>query len=200
MVDPIDIEAFLATAAPRTEKVRVCARNDLVRRHRELVEAVNQALGVKRDALGSEHEVPPEAELLLLDIAAVEEEQERFTLEFELRSIGAQAWADLLRQHPPLKHQRGYAHNPDTFPPAAVAACSVAPKLTEDQAARMFATFESGEWSKLWIAAVGLNELETPHPKLAAAADLLRARRPSAGSPENEGSLAERSSVDSGEQ
>lgn len=198
MTDGISIEEFLATAAPRTDKVRVCARNDLVVRHRDLTIAARTALGVRPDALGSEHEISDEAAALLEEITAVEAEQEQYTLTFELQAIGAQAWADLLRQHPPTKDQRGFAHNPDTFPPAAVAACSEEPKLTVEQASRMFSTFESGEWSKLWIAAVSLNELETPHPKLPAAADLLRARQPSAASPEREGSLAGSSSAGSG--
>lgn len=198
MTDAISVDDFIATAAPRTETVRVCARNDLVRRHQELVLELKRTLGVRPDALGAEHDLPDGAEELLEELASVEEEQERSTLEVELTSIGAQAWADLLRLHPPGKEHRGHAHNPDTFPPAAVAACSVTPKLTEEQAAQMFEKIESAEWAKLWVAAIRLNELETSYPKLQAAVDLLRAKRPSADSPEPTGSLAEPSSVDSG--
>lgn len=198
MTDPISVEDFIATTTPRTEMVRVCARNDLARQHEELAIELQQVLRDAPDALGSDGEHDARIDDLAAQIVAVEEQMEAFNLEVHLSSIGAQAWADLLRHHPPRK--RGQSHDPDTFPPAAVAACATEPKITEDQAQRMFATLHSAEWSKLWVAVVGLNEVGTPLPKLGAAADLLRANRLSAASPETTGSLAESSSVGSGAQ
>jgi len=194
------VDDFLATATPRTETVRVCARNDLVARHLELTAALRDALAATpSDALATDPSVTAEAELLATQVVEVEAEMEMSTLEVTLTGIGAKAWADLLRQHPPDRQKhRGYAHNPDTFPPAAVAACATDPMISETQAVTMFATLASAEWTKLWVAVVGLNELETPHPKLVAATDLLRARQPSAASPGNEGSPGQPSSAGSG--
>jgi hypothetical protein len=87
------------------------------------------------------------------------------TLRF--RSIGRHAYDDLIRQHPPTPDQQDEAKeaggtlnfNPETFPPAVVAACLEEPRLSVDEVTEMW---ESAEWNQaelaeLFSAAVDVN-------------------------------------------
>jgi hypothetical protein len=64
-----------------------------------------------------------------------------------LKAIGSKAYDDLLAAHPPTNDQRkdGQTYNADTFAPALIAACSVTPALTAEQATQIW---ESDEWSR----------------------------------------------------
>lgn len=168
----MNIDDLIATAQPRTEVVRICARGDLVARHQEAVQALADATRGD-DSLGAGPEVTAAAGA----VVAIESEMEAATVEFTLGSVSRKAWADLLAKHPPSNEQRrsGADHDPDTFPVAAIAACCKDPEMTEEQSERLADVLPPGEWFKLWSTALRLNVSETPHPKLAAATDLLRA-------------------------
>lgn len=82
-----------------------------------------------------------------------------FTVLF--RSIGSKAYDALLSEHPPTAAQKkeGSPWNSDTFPPALIAACSSDPKISLEDAKRLF---ESDEWSGgevagLFTAAIKVN-------------------------------------------
>jgi len=77
------------------------------------------------------------------------------------RSLGSKLYDAIVTEHQPTKEQKkeGNQWNPDTFPPALIAACSVDPRLTVEQATSLW---ESEDWSQgelmgLFIAAVKLN-------------------------------------------
>lgn len=171
MTEPFDVDALLASAAPRTREVRVCARGDLVDRHAHLV---SQLAALEKAHTGS-LAGNPEVQAVSAEIVAVEAEQEASTLTFHLTSIGRRKWAGILADHPPRKQDKGMGYNPETFPPAAVAACCTSPALSEDQAVRLTEKLPEGEWGKLWVTCLNLNLSETPHPKLGAATELARA-------------------------
>lgn len=103
-------------------------------------------------------------------LAAIEAEIEANTVEFRFRSIGIQAWADLLGKHPPTRAQqaggRRLDHNEVTFPPAAIAASCVEPVMTVDDVKRLRQSeaFDVDAWSRLWDACVRANVAE-PVPK-----------------------------------
>lgn len=162
----LSLEELIATAQPRTREVRVCARGDLVDRHAQLVDELDEA----SDSLGA----PKRAKEIAAEILAVEEEQEEYTLVVTLASVSRRVWADLLAEHAPRKEDRekGLDYHPVTFPPAAVAACAKEPALTYDTADRLASTLPAGEWNKLWLTAVELNVMGTPHPKFRAAAEI----------------------------
>lgn len=171
----LSVDDLIATARPRIVKTEVCARGDLVDRHAELVrQLAAAAIPVEQRSIASGDQAGLEE--IHQAIEEVEEEQAEHTRSFEFRSIGPLAWNDLRRDHQPrpgLDH--GMAVNPVTFPPAAVAACSVDPKITIEQATRMYGSpteqgvLHSAEWDKLYNAACSANGVETPHPKLPAA-------------------------------
>lgn len=84
------------------------------------------------------------------------------------RSVGRHAWDDLIRAHPPTEEQVAEAKaggmvelnfNSDTFPPAAVAASLVEPKMTADEVAELW---DSPDWNQaelgiLFAAALEVN-------------------------------------------
>lgn len=88
---------------------------------------------------------------------------------FKLRAIGRAAFDALVNAHPPTSAQRAKAKslglggemawNPDTFPPALVAACLVDPEMTEDQARLLWEddSWNAAETQALMDAALEVN-------------------------------------------
>lgn len=77
------------------------------------------------------------------------------------KSISSKAYDDLQAEHKPTKEQAkdGNTWNPDTFPAALMAACSVEPVMTYEEAA---ALWDSPEWSRgelmdMFLAVIKLN-------------------------------------------
>lgn len=191
------IDNLIATAVARTSQVRVCARGDLADRHVETAAELQRWLEVEGDdALAEDSNVRHLKDQLL----AIEEEMETSSVTIRVATIPAYRWANLIRLHAPTREQRaqGFDNDPDTFPTAAVAACAVEPKISEDQARQLRDTLHQAEWNKLWIAVLLLNTEETPTPKLGAATAALLASAPSSTPASGEGSLAEPSSDGSG--
>lgn len=171
-VDDDPVARLIATAQPRTVEVQVCARGDLVDRHIQLVQELRDAeRNLERTASVASD---PEVQRISAEIRAVEEEQESSTVTFVLQSVTRRVWADLLAAHPPRPQDKGLDHNPETFPQAVVAACSKTPTMTPEQANELSDVVPVAEWTKLWLAAVGLNVTPTPHPKLRAATEIAR--------------------------
>ena len=191
------VDDLIATAQPRTEKVRICARGDLVAAHAAAVVALAEEIGSDESLEGGTPTTDSAAE-----VVRIEEEMEASTVTFTVASVSRHVWADLLAANPPSKEERraGHDHDPRTFPVAAVAACVTDPPMTEEQASKLADVLPPGEWNKLWVAALTINITGTPAPKLPAATELLRVNGRSSTTPPSEGSLEDGSSVGSGEQ
>jgi hypothetical protein len=189
-----DIDALIATAAPRTVEVPVCARGDLVDRHAALVRELADVEARSTGSIAGNKDV----ERVAQQIVEVEQEQEATTITLVLRSLPRAAWIDCAGKHPPRKEDKGLEFNSVTFPPAIVAQCCEA--LTEEQAVKLSEILPQGEWLKLWNAAVGLNVLGVPHPKLAAATEIARVNGSSSISQAPPASRDRASSAGSGEQ
>ena len=78
-----------------------------------------------------------------------------------LKAIGSKAYDDLLAGHPPTHEQKkdGQTYNADTFAPALIAACSLSPELTLDQATQIWVSNEwsRGELTQLFLGCVEVN-------------------------------------------
>ncbi len=63
------------------------------------------------------------------------------------QALGSKEYDDLIAEHPPTAKQKkeDASWNPDTFAPALIAACSVDPKISEDDATKIW---ESESWSR----------------------------------------------------
>lgn len=188
------IDDFLDGYEPPVEEVPVCGRPGLVAEHAQL-EAQIAGQRVHNGLAGASPE-------LLDRLAALEAEIEATALVFKLQAVAHRPWADLLAAHPPTTEERalGYGVHPETFEPAAVAACSVDPKLTLVQAERMQDTLPRSEWQALTDAVRRLHEERTAAPKSLLLSVLRPASAASSATPLDEGSLGEPSSGDSGEQ
>lgn len=193
----MNVDDLIATAQPRTEVVRICARGDLVTRHAEAVAHLRDTATGDESLAGN-----PATVAAAEAVKAIEDEQDAATVEFTVQAVSRKTWADLLAKHGPSPEDRraGHDHNPQTFPVAAIAACVKDPELSLDQALKLSEVLHTGEWNKLWVAVVGLNVTGTPSPKLAAATDLLRANEHSSTTPPTGESPEGGSLAGSGEQ
>ncbi|MEQ1787329.1 MAG: hypothetical protein ABL966_09770, partial [Acidimicrobiales bacterium] len=137
-----------------------------------------------------------EREAIAEQIVAVETEMDEARVTIEIESIGGR-WADLLRDSPPSGDQRllGFDNNPDKFQPAALAACAVNPTVSIDQARKLREVLDEGEWGRLFATVQNLNRSPMPHPKLAAATELLRQNERSSTTSDPVGSLEDGSSA-----
>lgn len=193
----MNIDELIATAQPRTEVVRICARGDLVARHAEAVAALAEILGrAEDDSLAGSPDVEAAAEA----IKAIEAEQDEYTFEIVVTSVSRNRWANLLAAHPPTKEQRRAGHfaDPTTFAIAVVAEC--VDDLDPVKAAQLADVLPISEWGKLESAALILNATETPSPKLPAATELLRANGQSSTTSAPAASHEDGSLAGSGEQ
>lgn len=163
------IDELVATAAPRTTTVRVCARGDLVDRHDALTVELHARL-VEVDSVAGD----PEIQRVTAEILALEQEQESSTVAVTVTQVGRRAWLDTVLAHPARPEDRAMKldFHATEFPPAAVALCT---GLSAERVAKLEEKLPPAEWAKLWNATWSLNATAIPHPKLAAATELARA-------------------------
>lgn len=188
------VDDFLDGYHLPVEEVAICGRPDLIAEH---AKAEAEILGHRANgSLGG-----PPAELVDR-LADLEAEIEASVMVVKLKALPHGPWADLLAAHPPTSSQKadGFGVNPDTFEVAALHACAVEPTFTEDQAHRMRRTVPRSEWAALTAAIRGLHEVVSSVPKSLLLSALRPASAASSDTPPDEGSLAEPSSGDSGEQ
>jgi hypothetical protein len=116
-------------------------------------------------------EARAELETAEAQLAEAESEAERFLVDFRFESIGADAWDDLLEQHPSPDEQKAKLGDQDpgfdakTFPLAAVAACLVEPEVdSPDDVVKLRSKLPSRAWDQLFSAAVNVNRGENRIP------------------------------------
>lgn len=184
----------------------VLPRQDLDDRYRQLDDALTAA------SLDSDRTLARSGELkrLATEMEELRAEMEAELVEFRFRSIGTQAWLDLLAKHPPPKQKveearrRGEVapdHNEETFPVAAIAVSCFDPEgLTVDAVKRLRVAWNPAQFSRLWAACVDANTGGGEIPKASPAAGLiLRASERFADTAENAASQGLISSAGSSE-
>ena len=72
-----------------------------------------------------------------------------------LRALPRKTYRTLIEAHP---GDEGEDWNPDTFPPALIAASAVEPEFTVEQATRIWEEWETEEASRLFLTCFYLNE------------------------------------------
>ena len=119
---------------------------------------------------------PPERTAIADRLLELEAEMEESHAEIVVRSLGHKRWADLLRDHPPSKeHRRADSrvdHNPETFPPAAIAAST---DSTIEEVGELLGQewFDEVCYAKLWGATLEAN-IGSAVPKSLAAGRIRR--------------------------
>lgn len=161
-----DLEVWLDSGVARTTEVKLCLRPDLIAKHVEAEIALSRATKTNRTNRAQA-------------VVDLETEIEAASKVFKLTAVSPREWADLRRAHLPtasqLIREPNLDHNPDTFPSAAVAACSVDPELSYEQVEKLRESpkVDFGEWQKLWLAVADLNLEVAAAPKSLAATAVL---------------------------
>lgn len=188
---------------PRTVPVRLCPdqqlADDLLRARQAVLAAA------QRQTTHDNTEV--EAAKAVADELQAKVEQVAVT--FVLEQIPRPEWRRLKDSHQPPKSKRDLYrdqgvlldHDPDTFPPAAVAACLVEPREDDDEATaaavqKIFDTWGEGECERLWQACLAANIDVSQVPKSSAVSATTSSSEPKSEPPTNSGSLAPSSSDD----
>jgi hypothetical protein len=170
---PLTMADILARKRPPTVSVSICVDP-------ELVTARDEATRAAQDARRAAALAPADISKARAAEAASEAEKaargaaEEATVEFVLRALPRSALAALLLGHAPTEQQvdayraelrqmgRPFANerpqfNPDTFPPALIAAACVSPAITADEAGDMWHNWTDGETKALFLAAWEIN-------------------------------------------
>lgn len=172
--EDFDVDAWLNDYKPYIATAKVTGRADLIAEHARLDSAWADA---KNDAKDVMHD-PTEkaAERALRECQAAIEASERT---YTFQSAGHQAWQNLKRKFPPSEDQRktGLDIDLEPFSVAVLSACSLKPKLTEEQGRRMLEILPPGEYEKLYRAVLEANGevLGPPKSVLAVLTDRSRA-------------------------
>ncbi|MFI6813773.1 hypothetical protein ACIBG7_15235 [Nonomuraea sp. NPDC050328] len=157
-----DVDAFLAGLKLPEAPMPICMRGDLQAQWEELEQRLEfLRRQPKNDSLGA---VDP-TRVVAEQMEALRTEMKEHVRVFLLRAKTRKEWSDLIKLHPPRKEDgAGAAFNPETFPVAALAACSVRPRMTEEQAGRVIDQITAGQWNELWgkVAALNAGSGEVP--------------------------------------
>lgn len=138
-----------ADATAEVKTVAVCFNRRL---HNQWQEAVGRLDEAQRNGQDTQ-----ELAQLVVDLSEqVEADKRAHTFCFE--TVRYSTWRELVEEHEPTEKQREldqYAEfNPDTFPPAAIAAACVDPELTEDDAVWLREHLPRVEFDRLFSAAL----------------------------------------------
>lgn len=140
---------------PLTKTVAVVLDPDLAEEFEE-ARRTREVAALRSDRDGKDTEAAfqlLEADQKLADLRRRLEAEEA-VVHFKFRGIGRHAYEALVDAHPPTPEQRtkakaggfeAVAWNYDTFPPALVAACLVAPAMSVDDVA---AIWDSADWNQ----------------------------------------------------
>lgn len=154
-----NVKDILAKAKPAERTVRICVAGDVSGEHERLsaeLEDMARNAVVQDNRLGSKKD---DAQLeLARRIQELEAEMEEATYPFTFRALPSKEWSDLLAAHGDPKKERLF--NPDTFVPAAIAACCIDPEGMDDpeQAAALFDALSAGQQGELFEAAWEVNQ------------------------------------------
>lgn len=168
-----DLDAWLDDYRPYISSVRVCGRADLVGEHERLNAELTAAVAADKDMLASERVA--EAKVAVESVQAAIEASE---MEFTFQGLPFKEWQDLKRQHPPTEGQRTRGHdtNMETYAPALIAATSLEPKISSEQATRLVERLPLAEAEKLYEAALNANGQVAGPPKSVLAAHIDQVR------------------------
>lgn len=166
-----DIDDFLNGLKLPEVPVPICMRGDLQARFEELERQLHEARRKPSD--GSLASSGAEARRIAEELVAVQEEMKGHVRVFLLRAKTRKEWSDLAKEYPPRKEDAPADFNRDTFPVAALAACSVKPRMSVEQAGRLVDRLTQGQWRTLWEAILDLNGGTGEVPFSRAASEIL---------------------------
>jgi hypothetical protein len=142
----LSIEDILEATRPREEVARICLDGRLLGRHTQLTRLLDDLDGL---TIG-----PPttgEAQRVAEEIRAVEEQIEAAKVEFRFAGLSSYEFDRLQKRFPREGDKPGWDVTAGAA--ALVAACAIAPKMTEEQATALEQKLQDGAWTDLFNAA-----------------------------------------------
>lgn len=136
---------LVAKVEPREKVVPIITGGDLLAEHDDFSQQLATAMAQTRTSLADGAPIHALGERL----AELEAEIAASTVFVRLRGIGHNAFRRLLAEHP----TDGGPFDPETFPPALIAACSVDPKMTPAEALALGDVLTDGQFEALFDAA-----------------------------------------------
>lgn len=173
----LDAAEIDARWKPTRTRATICLNSDLAI---EIARLEEQLRDLQSNVGGAADPIGPLAEKAL----QLREQAKASEHEFVFRSIGRLARRDLIRQHPPTKEQQEkvgkderLVYNPDTFPPALMAAsCESVRGADAAWWATKFDEWGDGQVARLWQACIAAQEGVNDTPKAAHAFAAMRSR------------------------
>lgn len=153
-----DIKDVLKKVRPRELTVRVCLAGDVAAEVERLEAQLSSLSEWRPDSIADQNPGVEIAE----KIAAARREMQEAEVEFTFRSLGAEAWSDLVAMHPGKTEDAAWDDN--TLPPALVAASCVDPEMTPEDLAQLFEALNLGQRQQLIEAAWQVNGEATSVP------------------------------------
>lgn len=150
-----NIDEFLDGLKLPEDGVPIVMRGDLQARFEELERQLQDAR--RKPETDSLVGTSGEARRIAEEIETLRQEMQGHVRVILLRALPRKAWSDLVKEHPPRKQDAPADHNRETFPVAALAACSVKPKMSTEQAGRLVDRVTQGQWTALWNKIIELN-------------------------------------------
>lgn len=145
-----NVDEFLAERGRRTEKVPVLLRSDLIAQRNDLQREWAEAV-----VLDDRENRIPEAPAIRKRIDELNDQIDQSAQWFVFGEIPRYDYEKLLRQHPPKGANKDeYMWDPEGFPPALIAAASVDPKLSLDEATKLWRNLPRGEAGRLFQGAL----------------------------------------------
>jgi hypothetical protein len=144
----LSIEDILEATRPREEVVRICLDGRLLGRHAELCRRLDDL-----DGLTIGLPTTGEARRVAEEIRAVEEQIEAAKVPFRFAGISSYEFERLQARFPREEGRPGW--DVTAGAPALIAACAIAPKMTEEQATALLGKLNDGAATDLFNAAWG---------------------------------------------
>ena len=136
--------AFVA----REKRVDLVTDGALLAEHEALAEELATAMQQTRTSLADGSSVRDLAQR----VEALESQLAESRVSFRLRGLGRNAFQRLLAEHRPADDD-ARVFNPDTFPQALIAACSLDPVMTVEDVAELGDVLTDGQFDELFDAA-----------------------------------------------
>ena len=161
---------------PATAKVPICLSQRIIDELAALEDELLEARQEDRRHQG-ELSYQPKALEVAQRIKALEAEAAEHEVEFVFGEVPRAEWNVLLRRNAATKEQKAQGvtrFNPDTFPPAAIAASIIDPPLTREEAEELCSTWPEGQVTRLFTTVLELNMAERAIPRSPMASEVIR--------------------------
>lgn len=164
----VSVEDLIGRAKPPVRSVTICMDQSMQAEHDELIERLEQVRRSQGDKMGGNAEAVEIADR----IGEVEKAMQEHLQTFHFKGLSKNALSVLYKRFP--SENKGLLWDMDGGGHALVAAASVDPAMTDDQAKRLFDALSDGQADLMvgaaWLASKGTNSV----PLSARASELRR--------------------------